>query len=177
MVTAPYLHKLESEMTAEFPQWHLRTWSRPRVTTLGMRIYVPRDWETRSDAAKYRTLRHERQHMRQYARLGFGHPNWGIPLYLLCYVLLFLPLGFAVFRYYWEREAFLESLRARAEVQGQSNALAAIPQYAQKVCGKSYWWPFGGFGIRATERWLRRKLEAQGDTEVFSGFARPKCWR
>src|SRR5687767_5907402 len=58
------------------------------VTTLGQTIYVTPDWDARSLADRYATLRHERVHMQQFRRYGF------VPM-AIAYLLLPLPLGLA----------------------------------------------------------------------------------
>ena len=162
---------LLAEMAAEFPgfrlldkaaapsQWLLhgllvlftlggqRHYLTRYVTTLGRRVYVPPDWERRPPLERICTLRHERVHLRQFARLGL------VPMAVL-YLLLPLPVGLAYFRMRLEREAYEESVRATFELLGPERVLD--PTYRRYLvavfCGGAYgWmWPFPA----AIERWF-----------------------
>jgi hypothetical protein len=120
-------------------------------TTIGQTVYVTRDWDLRPAAERYVTLRHERIHLRQFARFGL------VGMALL-YLLLPLPLGLAWFRARFEWEAYAESIRAEAEVHGR--AAAADARFRERiVCaftsGAYGWmWPFR----RAVESWYDAAL-------------------
>jgi hypothetical protein len=75
------------------------------VTTLGNTIYVTPDWERRSAADRWATLRHERVHVRQFRR-------WGIFCMTISYLVLPLPMGLAWCRMRLERAAYAETVRA-----------------------------------------------------------------
>jgi hypothetical protein len=116
------------------------------VTTIGQRIYVPRDWEARPAAERYLVLRHERVHLRQFRRFG-------LPLMAVLYLLFPLPLGLAWVRMRLEREAYEETLRATAAWYGRAAvcdpAFRAhiVEQFVSPAYG--WMWPFR----RAIERW------------------------
>jgi hypothetical protein len=117
----------------------MRSYLEGYQTTIGMRVYVTSDWATRSDEQRYVTMRHERVHLRQFAR-------WSTPLMGLCYVLLPLPAGLAFFRAHWEKAAYAESIRAAAEVWGLAHV--EDPRYRNHVIAQfttasyGWMWPF-----------------------------------
>jgi hypothetical protein len=116
------------------------------VTTLGQRVYVPRDFAERPARERWVTLRHERVHLRQFRR-------WGFPLMALAYLFGPLPFGLAWARMRLERAAYEESLRAAVEAHGIAHVCDAA--YRAHVIalftGPAYgWmWPFP----RAMARW------------------------
>ena len=122
------------------------------VTTLGQRVYVHSDWDSRCEISRCIVLRHERIHMRQFRRFTF-------PGMALLYIFLPLPAGLAYFRARFELEAYAESIRASAEFYGAD--YVRDPFYRNDILeqftGPSYgWmWPFRSY----LERWYDRQLE------------------
>ena len=122
------------------------------VTTLGSRIYLPDGWETRSDADRYVTLRHEAVHLRQFRRYGFV-------LMSFLYLIPVLPMGLAWGRAVLEWEAYRETLVAVAEVSGRE--AASDPAFHERIVrqftGAAYgWmWPFP----EQIRRWIRQTVE------------------
>ena len=116
------------------------------VTTIGARIYLPPGWMTRSPADRMATLRHERVHLRQFARLG-------VLLMGLLYLLVPLPIGFAWFRMRFEREAYEESIRATWELSGPEAVLD--PRYRAHVVSVFVGPAYGWMWVRRSdvERW------------------------
>ena len=123
-----------------------RRYMKRYVTTIGMRIYLPYDWDERPPAARIVTLRHERVHLRQFRR-------WTLPLMAVLYVLFPLPMGLSWARMRFEREAYEETLRAAVELYGPSRVRRRIYRkyvIGQFVTGRYGWmWPFR----RSLERW------------------------
>ena len=121
-------------------------------TVLGNTLYVPDRWESTSDVDRVITLRHERVHLRQRRR-------YGDLLMAFLYVFPFLPLGLAYGRARIEWEAYSESIRATAELQGYD--AAASPSLRahivrQFVSGAYGWmWPFP----RIVEKWYEAVLQ------------------
>lgn len=117
------------------------------VTTIGRRIYLPPGWMGRAPAERMATLRHERVHLRQFARLG-------IVLMGLLYLVVPLPFGLAWFRMRFEREAYEESIRAAWELSGPEAVLD--PRYREYVVrvfvGPAYGWMWVRRGD--VERWF-----------------------
>ena len=108
-------------------------------TVIGYTLYVPPSWAQMSDVARVILLRHERVHLRQRRRYGFV-------LFAFLYLVPFLPLGLAYGRARLEWEAYRETLRATAELQGFS-ALAdgrLRAEIVRRFVGGDYgWmWPF-----------------------------------
>jgi hypothetical protein len=122
------------------------------VTTLGHTIYVPDDFD-RWDASKaWEVLRHELVHVAQFER-------WGILGMVLIYGFFPLPAGLAWGRARLEWEAYRETLRAVAEVQGLAAAYdpAFHEQIVRRFTGPDYgWmWPFPA----TIRRWIRAALD------------------
>lgn len=109
------------------------------TTVMGRTIYVPKGWDQKSDNERYVTLRHEAVHFRQmkrYTQVGMS----------LLYVLPIFPLGLAYGRARIEWEAYAETLRAIAEVDGFEAAKhpKLRAHLVKQFTGASYgWmWPF-----------------------------------
>jgi hypothetical protein len=167
------LETLLAEMRKEFPTFRIlpkRTSGLQRaihlalalVTLGGQRVYltryhtvlfgtlwVPDAWDRMSDDDKYILLRHERVHLRQRARMGDLVMSF---VYLVPFFPLFLAYGRA--RIEWE--AYVETIRATAEVHGVEAAAALRPEIKQRFVGPDYgWmWPFP----RTIDRWFDEAL-------------------
>lgn len=122
-------------------------------TVIGNTLYVPDSWDQLSDIDRVILLRHERVHLRQRRRLTFG----GLAV---IYLLPFFPLGLAYGRARLEWEAYVETLRATAELLGRDAARDPVlrAQIVQRFTGPDYgWmWPFRS----AVERWYDAALDA-----------------
>ncbi len=95
------------------------TFMRDYTTTLGNTVYTPTTWEERSDESRTITLRHERVHMRQAKKHGRL-------LFSLMYLLWPFPVLWASARVKFEQEAYEESLRALAELNGVATVVADV---------------------------------------------------
>lgn len=179
------LDGLLAEMKREFPRFRIlkkRTSTLQRaihvalavITFGGQRVYltryhtvlfgtlwVPDAWDAMTDDEKYILLRHERVHLRQRARMGDAIMSF---VYLVPFFPLFLAYGRA--RIEWE--AYIETLRATAEVHGVDAAEELRAHIKQRFVGPEYgWmWPFP----RAIDRWFdeaMRDVRAElGSTDV-----------
>jgi hypothetical protein len=128
------------------------------TTVLGRTIYVPTTWGARSDVERLITLRHEAVHLRQFARHGRL-------LMSFLYLVPILPFGLALGRARLEWEAYRETLRATAELEGLAAArdprLRAhiVQQFTSPAYG--FMWPFP-WQVR---RWIDGAL-AELETET-----------
>lgn len=115
-------------------------------TVLFGRLYVPDAWDTMDDRARYVLLRHERVHLRQRRRMGDVAMAF---VYLVPFFPLFLAWGRA--RIEWE--AYVETIRATAEVRGIEAARALEAEIVARFVGPDYgWmWPFPSM----VRRWFR----------------------
>lgn len=122
-------------------------------TVLGSTLWVPTSWPQSSDEARYVLLRHERVHLRQRRRYTF------VPFALL-YLIPFFPLGLAYGRARIEWEAYVETLRATAEVHGLEAARdpSLHDEIVKRFTSGAYgWmWPFP----RTIRRWIAETLAA-----------------
>jgi hypothetical protein len=114
-------------------------------TVLFGKLYVPDAWERMDDDARYILLRHERVHLQQRRRMGDVAMAF---VYLVPYFPLFLAYGRA--RIEWE--AYVETIRATAEVHGLDAARALEGEILRRYVGPDYgWmWPFP----RAIRSWF-----------------------
>ncbi len=127
-------------------------------TVLFGRLWVPDAWERMSDDERYVLLRHERVHLQQRRRMGDV-------LMAFVYLVPFLPLFLAWGRARIEWEAYVETIRATAEVRGLDAARALEAEIVRRYVGPDYgWmWPFPG----AVRRWFREviaDLEAESSS-------------
>ncbi len=114
-------------------------------TVLFGKLYVPAAWDTMDDDARTILLRHERVHLRQRRRMG------DVALAFV-YLVPILPLFLAWGRARIEWEAYVETLRATAEVRGLQAARELEEDIVSRFTGPDYgWmWPFP----RAVRRWF-----------------------
>lgn len=114
-------------------------------TVIGNTLYVPETWSDLPDLDRVILLRHERVHLRQRRRYGGA-------LMAFLYLVPFFPLGLAYGRARIEWEAYVETLRATAELQGLRALSPALrEQIVRRFTGPDYgWmWPFR----TVVERW------------------------
>lgn len=114
-------------------------------TVLFGQLYVPDAWWAMDDADRYVLLRHERVHLRQHRRMGQIRMAW---VYLVPFFPLFLAWGRA--RLEWE--AYVETIRATAEMKDIGAARALKEDIVRRYVGPDYgWmWPFP----HAVRRWF-----------------------
>lgn len=109
------------------------------VTVIGYGIYLPTKWDQLSDIERLIILRHERVHLIQRRRLT-------MPLMAFLYLVPFFPIGLAYGRARLEWEAYTETLRATAELQGLAAArdVGLRRHIIRRFVGPEYgWmWPF-----------------------------------
>jgi hypothetical protein len=119
-------------------------------TVLFGKLYVSDAWRTMSDSERYVLLRHERVHLRQRGRMGDGAMAF---VYLVPFFPLFLAWGRA--RIEWE--AYVETIRATAEVYGLAAARALEGEIVRRYTGPDYgWmWPFP----RTVRRWFASVID------------------
>jgi hypothetical protein len=125
-------------------------------TVLFGRLYVPDAWDRMSDVDRYVLLRHERVHLWQRRRMG------DLAMAIV-YLFPILPLFLAWGRARIEWEAYIETIRATAEVSGLKAARALEHEIVRRYVGPDYgWmWPFP----QTVRRWFAEvieRLEAEG---------------
>jgi len=131
----------------------MRSYLTHYVTTLGHTIYVPDDFDSWRPERAWEILRHEAVHVRQFERYGW------IGMVIL-YGLLPLPMGLAYGRARLEWEAYAETLRAVAEIEGidAAKSRALHDEIVRRFTGPDYgWmWPFPS----AVEGWIKHAIAA-----------------
>lgn len=113
-------------------------------------LWVPDAWDAMSDDDRYVLLRHERVHLRQRKRMG----DVGMAF---VYLVPFFPLFLAWGRARIEWEAYVETLRATAELHGVARANELRDGIVRRFTGPDYgWmWPFP----KTIHRWIDEALE------------------
>lgn len=132
-------------------------------TTIGPIIGTPTTWEERSYENRYSVLRHEREHLRQYKRAGFGNLWLGFFLVGFLYVFIPFPIGIAWFRAHFEKEAYRESMRAEVALYGSVAARARLMSSRRRdhrvktFTGPDYlyMWPFP----KAIRKWYDKTVD------------------
>jgi hypothetical protein len=124
-------------------------------TVLFGKLWVPDAWDHMDDDARYILLRHERVHLKQRRRMGDV-------LMALVYLFPLFPLFLAYGRARIEWEAYVETIRATAEVQGLDAARALEGEVVRRYIGPDYgWmWPFPGV-VRGWFNEVMADLEAE----------------
>lgn len=123
------------------------------VTTLGHTIYVPVGWAQTPVGERYKILRHEAVHVRQFERLGWVVMTLG-------YLFLPVPMGLAWCRARLEWEAYAETVRVTWELDGPEAARAEgfKAHIISRFSGPDYgWmWPFE----KQVSGWIDAELKA-----------------
>jgi len=118
-------------------------------TVLFGTLWVPDAWDDMSDDDRYVLLRHERVHLRQRKRMGDVAMTF-------VYLVPFFPLFLAYGRARLEWEAYVETIRATAEVYGLEAAASLRDHLVRRFTGPEYgWmWPFP----KSVNRWFDEAL-------------------
>jgi len=140
-------------------------------TVLFGKLWVPDSWDRLPDLDRYVLLRHELVHLRQrrrFAEACGGLAFAGDVAMGAWYLLPLFPLGLAWGRARIEWEAYVETMRATAEVYGVDAVEGLRAEIVRRFVGPDYgWmWPFP----RTVNRWFDDALGAIRGTP--SGQAR-----
>jgi hypothetical protein len=120
-----------------------RNFRKGYYTTIGPIVGVPEDWEKRSAGSRQAVLEHELIHIKQCKKFGLGNAWVGLPLYTILYLLLPLPIGFAYFRWRFEREAYTHGINVKLGWEPHRRAELIDRAVDQLSSGKYGWtWPF-----------------------------------
>lgn len=133
--------------------WFMRTifWPLKKVThrsydefttTIGSTIYVPDDFDSWSDNAKYMMLRHEAQHVKQFHRWPLGRWAWPLNHLLMGLAYLLLLPVFWTLRAHFEREGYTQTLLVKHELKLLSRDRWAVTaeRLAETFGGSTYFW-------------------------------------
>lgn len=110
------------------------------ATTIGPLQFYPAAWSTETVE---RVVIHESRHTRQARWFGLWiHPWVGLPLYAVLYLLLFLPIGLAFFRCYFEMDAMRFELREcfKKGIYSKEQVLERGTRFGNTVCSGKYGW-------------------------------------
>jgi len=107
------------------------------TTTLGRTIYYPFGWNiNKVDEGDYVVLNHEIKHVKQALSLCPSCPTVGILLFSILYLFIPLPIGFAYFRWKFEREAYRVSWYTWLELGRKPK----LDFYIEQMTGPNYLW-------------------------------------
>jgi len=113
------------------------------ITTIGKRIAFPPKWldEFRGTPNGCGVLAHELVHVRQFQKFGLGSIWLGVlPMFFL-YCLLPLPCGFAWFRWYFEREAYVVGEKVEMELKNHSHLnFRRVNELIDQMVGPGYFY-------------------------------------
>ena len=154
----------------EFPRFNVKerdkSWLRPvfwlmskitRVdysgftTTIASTMYTGSDWKTDSSDDKYKTLRHEKIHIKQVHRFPLGRWAWPINHLIMGLLYAFVLPFILTFRAKFEREGYVQTLLVEYELRGQ------ISEYRMKHNAEWMARTFGG----SAYAWMWRKSAAR----------------
>lgn len=136
------------------------------TTTIGSTMYVGPTWEGKSLNAKYKLLRHEKKHTKQFHEWPFGRRLWPINHIIMgfCYGLV-LPV-ILTFRAKFEREGYTQSMLVKYELSGQLSE-EYMERYARKMAdtfgGSTY---FFMWRKKAAYRWALETMRRINAGEI-----------
>jgi len=126
------------------------------ATTIGTKVGFPPEWTYKS--IEY-VMPHEARHVWQGKMCGFGLSAWvGIPIFGIIYLLLPIPVGFAYFRYLFERDATRETIRLlKAEGDDIEDAFRQAEHSAKNVSSGAYVWSVPqSFAVKGYRRMVQK---------------------
>lgn len=88
------------------------------TTTIFSTMYVGSDWGSSSSNSKYKTLRHEMKHIRQFHCWPLGRWAWPVNHVLMGLAYLLLLPVLLTFRAMFEREGYTQTLLVEYELNG-----------------------------------------------------------
>ncbi len=130
-------------------------------TTIGPVIGLPNGMSAHN--ADPANLMQEAERVQQFRAFGWGNAWVGLPLFVLCYLFLPLPMGLAYFRYWLDREAYAvgiewELLHDKGYLPSGKVWLRQqrIQEAVEELTGPMYgWtWPFK----KSVARWFEQRV-------------------
>jgi len=128
---------LADNVKREFPRFRVtprnKSWLRPVfallgfitrrnysrfITTIGSTMYVSENWDTLPSTFRYRTLRHELQHIRQFNCWPLGRALWPVNYLLTALAYLLVLPVFWTMRAHFERQGYTQTLLVDYELRG-----------------------------------------------------------
>lgn len=127
------------------------------ATTIGPIQGYPRQWPILSA----RIIVHEARHTQQARWCGLWiHPWVGLPLFGLLYIAVFLPIGFAFFRWRFEIDAELASYRYQLRHKTPPSEIRArAKRFGPVVCGGDYGWSWIIGGVAGFESAAEKAIQ------------------
>ncbi len=113
-------------------------------TTIGKTIYYPTSVQPKDIYKHYDVIYHEIVHIKQWKK-------WGL-LFSVSYMLLPVPFFFAWFRWRWEREAYMETLR-------YTYRPLAHMRFIVRVLWEEYGWTWPK---RWMMKWFKKEVKKEG---------------
>lgn len=130
-------------------------------TTIGPIIAIPLNWDMTTPLSRV-LLAHERWHVRQQERAGFGNAWIGMIPWGLFWLFGPLPIGLSWGRYVLERSAYVEGFRVQLRLASEAGEdvkalrIRLIDFAVEQLTTAAYgWaWPFP----HSVRRWLEERV-------------------
>lgn len=144
------------------------------TTTVWRTMYVPDDFWEWTDASRYRLLRHELVHMRQFRNWPMKFLGkkgwWRINAVLMGFSYIFLPLPvFWTLRAKFEREGYLQSMLSYYELYGYTSVVRQrYTEWMGDVFGGStyfFMWTKG-----KAKKWAEKTLDDIENKKIINAF-------
>lgn len=156
-----FCHRSEVWLTRMMDRLWLKKSKSSFTTTVFSYVVTPDDFEFWPAESKYEVMRHEREHLRQYKRWGFGILWLGCVLMGILYLLV-LPTGLTM-RAYFEKQAYLQSAVAKIQLgyDADVNRRHFIARMQQTFTGFEYVWM--AVSKKRTGAWAKKAWEQARD--------------
>lgn len=129
------------------------------VTTIGPIIGVPKSWEgSPPHTSKDITIAHELVHVEQFKKCGLGNAWLGIPIMLVLYIGLPLPIGFAWTRWMLERRAYLANVLLTKQHYGKLAAEVESRRAVKTLFSGNYGWTLFSFMRDYATNWFLKQI-------------------
>lgn len=159
--------KLRKESWLRFPFKVLSAITRKKystfTTTIFSTMYARDDWYTRSADKRYRTLRHEKKHIRQFHCWPLGRWAWPLNHLLMAIAyMLILPVRWTL-RAKFEREGYTQTLLVDYELEGpfSEETMEVMARWlANTFGGSTYAWMWSKKKAYAWAMDTMRKINA-----------------
>ncbi len=119
-----------------------RSFLKGYYTTIGPWVGVPTNWDDWPEVSRAAVIRHETVHVQQCKRMGFGNVYVGLIPFSLLYLLVPFPIGFAWFRWRFEREAYAVGIRVALSlpIVREDDRERQIDHVVEQLTSGSYAW-------------------------------------
>lgn len=129
------------------------------VTTIFSTMYVPDDFGSWNNDKKYRLLRHEKIHVKQFYEFPFGPRFWRLNHLIVAFLYILVLPVFWTFRAKFEREGYTQSMLVWFEDYGPMDERmwkGQVNMMLVQFSTGAYCWMWRA---RPTRKWTNKTLE------------------